>query len=121
MTELLPALSLAAVPGRRARTLELATEIERRGFGGKWLFLIDRRRHGTGPPGPLFLLSGLLCHLYSSAVQMSQKSSLTSLPCDVPRMLMPDRDDPIAVFLWATFNLATVPARPVDLAGAHLY
>jgi len=30
----LPALALAAVPGRRRRTLELAREIERRGFGG---------------------------------------------------------------------------------------
>ena len=30
----LPALSLAAVPGRRTSTLELATEIERRGFPG---------------------------------------------------------------------------------------
>ncbi len=30
----LPALSLAAVPGRRKRTLELAQEIERRGFAG---------------------------------------------------------------------------------------
>lgn len=32
----LPALSLAAVPGRRARTLELAREIEDRGFSGIW-------------------------------------------------------------------------------------
>ncbi len=30
----MPAVSLAAVPGRRARTLELAKEIERRGFSG---------------------------------------------------------------------------------------
>jgi alkanesulfonate monooxygenase SsuD/methylene tetrahydromethanopterin reductase-like flavin-dependent oxidoreductase (luciferase family) len=30
----LPALALAAVPGRRKRTLELAREIERRGFNG---------------------------------------------------------------------------------------
>ena len=30
----LPAVSLAAVPGRRAKTLELAREIERRGFAG---------------------------------------------------------------------------------------
>jgi len=30
----LPALSLAAVPSRRARTIELAKEIERRGFAG---------------------------------------------------------------------------------------
>ncbi len=30
----MPAMSLAAVPGRRARTLELAGEIERRGFPG---------------------------------------------------------------------------------------
>jgi len=34
MTERMPALSLAAVPGRRARTLELAADIERRGFSG---------------------------------------------------------------------------------------
>lgn len=33
-TEALPAVALAAVPGRRARTLELAAEIERRGFAG---------------------------------------------------------------------------------------
>ncbi len=32
----LPALSLTAVPGRRAATLELAREIERRGFAGLW-------------------------------------------------------------------------------------
>lgn len=32
----LPAVSLAAVPGRRARTLELAAEIEQRGFTGIW-------------------------------------------------------------------------------------
>src|SRR5512145_863864 len=30
----LPALALAAVPGRRRATLELAREIERRGFSG---------------------------------------------------------------------------------------
>ncbi|MCP5026167.1 MAG: LLM class flavin-dependent oxidoreductase [Actinomycetia bacterium] len=30
----MPAISLAAVPGRRARTLELAAEIEERGFSG---------------------------------------------------------------------------------------
>jgi alkanesulfonate monooxygenase SsuD/methylene tetrahydromethanopterin reductase-like flavin-dependent oxidoreductase (luciferase family) len=34
MTERMPALSLVAVPGRRAQTLELAAEIERRGFSG---------------------------------------------------------------------------------------
>jgi alkanesulfonate monooxygenase SsuD/methylene tetrahydromethanopterin reductase-like flavin-dependent oxidoreductase (luciferase family) len=34
MTTPLPALSLAAVPGRRAATVELAREIERRGFPG---------------------------------------------------------------------------------------
>ncbi len=34
MTPPLPALSLAAVPGRRAATLELAKEIERRGYAG---------------------------------------------------------------------------------------
>ena len=33
MTQL-PAVSLAAVPGRRLRTIELAQEIERRGFPG---------------------------------------------------------------------------------------
>ena len=30
----MPALSLAAVPGRRKATIELATEIENRGFSG---------------------------------------------------------------------------------------
>ncbi len=34
MTERMPALSLAAVPGRRARTVQLAAEIEQRGFSG---------------------------------------------------------------------------------------
>lgn len=34
MSERLPAVSLAAVPGRRARTVELASEIETRGFSG---------------------------------------------------------------------------------------
>jgi len=34
MTLPLPALSLAAVPGRRQRTLELAREIETRGYTG---------------------------------------------------------------------------------------
>jgi alkanesulfonate monooxygenase SsuD/methylene tetrahydromethanopterin reductase-like flavin-dependent oxidoreductase (luciferase family) len=34
MTERLPAVSLAAVPGRRARTLEMATRIEAQGFSG---------------------------------------------------------------------------------------
>jgi alkanesulfonate monooxygenase SsuD/methylene tetrahydromethanopterin reductase-like flavin-dependent oxidoreductase (luciferase family) len=34
MTDALPALSLVAVPGRRQATLELAREIERRGFAG---------------------------------------------------------------------------------------
>lgn len=34
MTERMPALSLAAVPGRRVQTLELVAEIERRGFSG---------------------------------------------------------------------------------------
>ena len=32
--ERLPALSLAAMPGRRNTTLELAVEIEKRGFSG---------------------------------------------------------------------------------------
>ncbi len=31
---ILPAVSLAAVPGRRRATLDLASEIERRGFSG---------------------------------------------------------------------------------------
>ena len=34
MNERMPALSLAAVPGRRARTLDLVTQIEQRGFSG---------------------------------------------------------------------------------------
>lgn len=34
MNSRMPALSLAAVPGRRKATIELATEIERRGFSG---------------------------------------------------------------------------------------
>ena len=34
MSDQMPALSLAAVPGRRKTTLELAAEIERRGFTG---------------------------------------------------------------------------------------
>jgi alkanesulfonate monooxygenase SsuD/methylene tetrahydromethanopterin reductase-like flavin-dependent oxidoreductase (luciferase family) len=34
MTDRMPALSLAAVPGRRVRTVELASEIEQRGFTG---------------------------------------------------------------------------------------
>ena len=34
MSNRLPAISLAAVPGRRLRTLEVAEEIERRGFSG---------------------------------------------------------------------------------------
>jgi alkanesulfonate monooxygenase SsuD/methylene tetrahydromethanopterin reductase-like flavin-dependent oxidoreductase (luciferase family) len=34
MADRMPALSLAAVPGRRAQTLELAADIERRGFSG---------------------------------------------------------------------------------------
>ena len=34
MSRNLPAISLVAVPGRRRRTIELAQEIERRGFAG---------------------------------------------------------------------------------------
>ncbi|MDD9938625.1 MAG: hypothetical protein OXT09_33755 [Myxococcales bacterium] len=34
MTTRMPAVSLAAVPGRRAATLELGQELERRGFAG---------------------------------------------------------------------------------------
>ena len=34
MTSRMPALSLAAIPGRRKATIELATEIEKRGFSG---------------------------------------------------------------------------------------
>ena len=37
MTLLLPAISLVAVPGRRRRTLEIAREIERRGFSGIYM------------------------------------------------------------------------------------
>jgi alkanesulfonate monooxygenase SsuD/methylene tetrahydromethanopterin reductase-like flavin-dependent oxidoreductase (luciferase family) len=34
MTERMPAIALVAVPGRRAKTVELAVEIEQRGFSG---------------------------------------------------------------------------------------
>ena len=34
MTERWPAESLAAVPGRRSQTIELAAEVEQRGFSG---------------------------------------------------------------------------------------
>jgi alkanesulfonate monooxygenase SsuD/methylene tetrahydromethanopterin reductase-like flavin-dependent oxidoreductase (luciferase family) len=37
MLELLPAISLVAVPGRRRQTLEIAREIERRGFSGIYM------------------------------------------------------------------------------------
>jgi alkanesulfonate monooxygenase SsuD/methylene tetrahydromethanopterin reductase-like flavin-dependent oxidoreductase (luciferase family) len=37
MTDALPALSLVAVPGRRQQTLDLACEIERRGFAGIYI------------------------------------------------------------------------------------
>jgi alkanesulfonate monooxygenase SsuD/methylene tetrahydromethanopterin reductase-like flavin-dependent oxidoreductase (luciferase family) len=37
MPELLPAISLVAVPGRRRQTLDLAREIERRGFSGIYM------------------------------------------------------------------------------------
>lgn len=36
MAQNLPALSLVAVPGRRRATLDLAAEIDRRGFAGLW-------------------------------------------------------------------------------------
>ncbi|MEM9360479.1 MAG: LLM class flavin-dependent oxidoreductase [Pseudomonadota bacterium] len=36
MTKQMPAVSLVAVPGRRQQTLEVAQEIERRGFAGIW-------------------------------------------------------------------------------------
>ncbi|MGI9477962.1 MAG: LLM class flavin-dependent oxidoreductase [Hyphomicrobiaceae bacterium] len=36
MSEMMPAVSLIAVPGRRKRTLEIAQEVERRGFAGIW-------------------------------------------------------------------------------------
>ena len=36
MTNALPALSLIAMPGRRARTLELATQLDNAGFTGLW-------------------------------------------------------------------------------------
>ena len=45
-----PAMSLAAVPGRRKATLEVATEIERRGFTGIYCpslgDALARFRHG---------------------------------------------------------------------------
>ena len=34
MPEPLPAISLVAVPGRRRQTLDIARELDRRGFGG---------------------------------------------------------------------------------------
>ncbi len=34
MTERMPAVSLAAVPGQRSQTIELAAEIEQRGLSG---------------------------------------------------------------------------------------
>ena len=34
MTDRMPAVSLAAVPGRRSRTLQMAAEIESHGFSG---------------------------------------------------------------------------------------
>jgi alkanesulfonate monooxygenase SsuD/methylene tetrahydromethanopterin reductase-like flavin-dependent oxidoreductase (luciferase family) len=37
MTEPLPAISLVAVPGRRRQTLEIARDIERRGFSGIYM------------------------------------------------------------------------------------
>src|SRR5205807_133 len=37
MPELLPAISLVAVPGRRRQTLDIAREIERRGFAGIYI------------------------------------------------------------------------------------
>ncbi len=37
MTQPLPAISLVAVPGRRCQTLEIAREIERRGFSGIYM------------------------------------------------------------------------------------
>ncbi|HUC69640.1 MAG TPA: LLM class flavin-dependent oxidoreductase [Stellaceae bacterium] len=37
MTDPLPAISLVAVPGRRRRTLDIAREIERRGFSGIYM------------------------------------------------------------------------------------
>src|SRR5579872_5950839 len=37
MSEPLPAISLVAVPGRRQQTLDLALEIERRGFAGLYV------------------------------------------------------------------------------------
>jgi alkanesulfonate monooxygenase SsuD/methylene tetrahydromethanopterin reductase-like flavin-dependent oxidoreductase (luciferase family) len=37
MPEPLPAISLVAVPGRRRRTLEIAREVERRGFAGIYM------------------------------------------------------------------------------------
>ena len=36
MSDMMPAISLVAVPGRRKRTLEIAQEAERRGFAGIW-------------------------------------------------------------------------------------
>ena len=43
MPQQLPAVSLVAVPGRRQATIELAREIERRGFAG--IYCASLRRH----------------------------------------------------------------------------
>jgi alkanesulfonate monooxygenase SsuD/methylene tetrahydromethanopterin reductase-like flavin-dependent oxidoreductase (luciferase family) len=37
MPERLPAISLVAVPGRRRQTLDIAREVERRGFSGIYM------------------------------------------------------------------------------------
>jgi hypothetical protein len=37
MPQLLPAISLVAVQGRRRQTLDIAREIERRGFAGVYI------------------------------------------------------------------------------------
>lgn len=47
MTDPLPAISLVAVPGRRRQTLDIARDIERRGFSG--IYMPSRRRQHAGP------------------------------------------------------------------------
>ena len=51
MPQKLPAVSLVAVPGRRRLTLDLAREIERRGYAG--IFAPSHVRMGVTPGKPL--------------------------------------------------------------------
>ena len=61
-----PALSLAAVPGRRKKTIELAQDTERRGFSGLYC-----PSFGDG----LGLCQALACLLYTSPSPRDQRGS----------------------------------------------